>query len=316
MKKLLFAAVFAGALLGFTSCGNREAAGPETETVIDSIGENQGSQATEETTAGVTETVELPTQVETAESQSSTQESDQVRFAVEDHEGSSDPEDKTRDYKYFYQTVTITIPGNVTAQEKIQKDLDEYADDFVEGIQAGDLGALYEDMPVYEQSYEDLTFHVIRADDKVISLAWGIEGYNQGAHGWYTLYYMNYYTQTGEKITFDSLGSGFRDKALELVTAKAAEMQATEDCFFNDYEKSIKLVVLDGTEDLNAIYQEIYGADIAGTDNGPTAPTFNITEDGFVFESGQYVLQSYAVGIVDFEIPAEDFGDALTADIF
>ena len=315
MKKVIFAALFAGALLGFTSCGNRETvAGPET--VIDSIGETQGSQETEETTAGVMETVELPTQAETAESQSSTQESDQVRFAVEDHEGSSDPKDKTRDYKYSYQTVTITIPGNAAAQEKIQKDLDEYADDFVEGIQAGDLGTLYEDMPVYEQSYEDLTFHVIRADDKVISLAWGIEGYNQGAHGWYTLYYMNYYTQTGERITFDSLGSGFRDKALELVTAKAAEMQATEDCFFNDYEKSIKLVVLDGTEDLNAIYQEIYGADIAGTDNSPAVPTFNITEDGFVFESGQYVLQSYAVGIVDFEIPAEDFGDALTADIF
>lgn len=315
MKKVIFAALFAGALLGFTSCGKRETvAGPET--VIDSIGETQGSQETEETTAGVMETVELPTQAETAESQSSTQESDQVRFAVEDHEGSSDPKDKTRDYKYSYQTVTITIPGNAAAQEKIQKDLDEYADDFVEGIQAGDLGTLYEDMPVYEQSYEDLTFHVIRADDKVISLAWGIEGYNQGAHGWYTLYYMNYYTQTGERITFDSLGSGFRDKALELVTAKAAEMQATEDCFFNDYEKSIKLVVLDGTEDLNAIYQEIYGADIAGTDNSPAVPTFNITEDGFVFESGQYVLQSYAVGIVDFEIPAEDFGDALTADIF
>lgn len=149
----------------------------------------------------------------------------------------------------------------------------------------------------------------------MISLSWGLEGYDQGAHGWYTLYYMNYYTQTGERITFDSLGSGFRDKALELVTAKAAEMQAKEDCFFNDYEKSIKLVVLDGTEDLNAIYQEIYGPDIAGTDNGPADPTFYITEDGFVFESGQYVLQSYAVGIVDFEIPAADFGDDLTADI-
>ena len=185
-----------------------------------------------------------------------------------------------------------------------------------EEIKNGEFGTLYEDMPVYVQSYEDLTFHVIRADDKVISLSWGLEGYDQGAHGWYTLYYMNYYTQTGERITFDSLGSGFRDKALELVTAKAAEMQAKEDCFFNDYEKSIKLVVLDGTEDLNAIYQEIYGPDIAGTDNGPADPTFYITEDGFVFESGQYVLQSYAVGIVDFEIPAADFGDDLTADIF
>ena len=76
------------------------------------------------------------------------------------------------------------------------------------------------------------------------------------------------------------------------------------------------LVVLDGTEDMDAIYQEIYGADIAGTGNGPASPTFSITGDGFVFESGQYVLQPYAVGIIDFEIPASDFGDALAADIF
>ena len=36
MKKIFFAAVFAGALLGFTSCGNREmVTDPEMETVID-----------------------------------------------------------------------------------------------------------------------------------------------------------------------------------------------------------------------------------------------------------------------------------------
>ena len=103
----------------------------------------------------------------------------------------------------------------------------------------------------------------------MISVVWGNEGYNQGAHGWYIQDYRNYYTQTGEKITFDSLGNSFRDKALELVTKKAAEMQATDDCFFPDYEKSIKLVVLDGTENMDTIYQEIYGADIAGTGNGP-----------------------------------------------
>ncbi len=315
MKKIFFAAVFAGALLGLAACGNRETVA-DPETVVESIGEAQSSDTAGETVNETAENAELPTQAGITEDQSSTQEGDQVEFVIEDHEGSSDPEDKTRDYKYSYQTATITIPGNEAAQEKIQKELDEYVNDFVEGIQAGDFGTLYEDMPVYVQSYEDLTFHVIRADDKVISLSWGLEGYDQGAHGWYTLYYMNYYTQTGERITFDSLGSGFREKALELVTAKAAEMQAKEDCFFDDYEKSIKLVVLDGTEDLDAIYQEIYGADIAGTDNGAATPTFNITEDGFVFESGQYVLQSYAVGIVDFEIPAEDFGDDLTADIF
>ena len=57
MKKIFFAAVFAGALLGFTSCGNREmVTDPEMETVIDSIKKTQSGQATEETTAGTEET--------------------------------------------------------------------------------------------------------------------------------------------------------------------------------------------------------------------------------------------------------------------
>lgn len=315
MKKLLLAVGLAGILLGVTACGNRETvAVPETEkTVANGIGEVQSSQSAEE---AASETAELPTQAETTESPQEIQRSEGVQFAAEDHEGSSDPEDKTRNYVYSYPLVTITIPGNEAAQAKIQKDLDEYVDSFVEGIKTGDLGTIYEDMPIYAQTYESLTFHVIRADEKVISVVWGIEGYDQGAHGWYTQEYWNYYTQTGERITFDSLGSGFREKALELVTAKAAEMQATEDCFFNDYEKSIKLVVLDGTEDLDLLYQEIYGSDIAGTGNGVATPTFGITENSIFFESGQYILQSYAVGIVDFGIPAEDFGDALTADIF
>jgi hypothetical protein len=63
MKKIFFAAVFAGALLGFTSCGNREmVTGPEMETVIDSIKETQSGQTTEETTAGTEETAEVSRQ--------------------------------------------------------------------------------------------------------------------------------------------------------------------------------------------------------------------------------------------------------------
>lgn len=316
MKKLLLAMGLAGILWGVTACGNRETvAVPETEeSVADSIGDVQSSQATEETTSDTAETAELPTQTETTESAQEIQGSEGVQFTTEDHEGSNDPEDKTRSYTYAYQTVMITIPGNEAAQAKIQKELDEYVDGFVEGIKAGDLGTVYEGAPVYVQSYEDLTFHVIRADDKVISVAWGIEGYDQGAHGWYTQEYWNYYTQTGERITFDSLGSGFREKALELVTKKAAEMQAKDGRFFPDYEKAIKLVVLDGTEDLAAIYQEAFGTNDDNYDK--ISPTFAITENGFFFESGQYVLQSYACGIIDIEIPAEDFADALTADIF
>ena len=70
MKKIFFAAVFAGALLGFTSCGNREmVTDPEMETVIDSIKETQSGQTTEETMAGTEETAEVSTQTEPTEGQ-------------------------------------------------------------------------------------------------------------------------------------------------------------------------------------------------------------------------------------------------------
>lgn len=309
MKKTVLATILAGVVISCAACGSQESlAIPEvTGSAIESTRESTQENTQEST---VTET--------TAQQETSTEPAatGKVEITTEDFEGGSTPDDKERSYTYTYQMPTVTIPGNEEAQNKIESDLTAYVECFLEEINHGDFGTIIEGEMSGVQSYQDLTLTVIRADDKVISLAWNNEGYNQGAHGWYTITYMNYYTQTGEKITFDSLGSGFREKALELVTAKAAEMQATDNCFFDDYEKSIKLVVLDGTEDMDAIYQEIYGAEIGGTGNGAATPTFSITEDGFTFESGQYVLQSYAVGIVDFDIPASDFGDALTADIF
>lgn len=305
MKKKILATLLTGLLFACTACGSQEA--PVIPEVTGSAIENTQESAQEN--AGTETAAQQESQTESATT-------GKVEITTEDFEGGSAPEDKERNYTYTYQMPTVTIEGNEEAQNKIQSDLSAYVEHFLKEINNGDFGTVYSDEMSGTPSYQDLTLQVIRADDKVISLAWGNEGYDQGAHGWYTIYYMNYYTQTGDKITFDSLGSGFREKALELVTEKAAEKQATDNCFFDDYEKSIKLVVLDGTEDLDTIYQEIYGADIAGTGNGPATPTFSITEDGFVFESGQYVLQPYAAGIIDFEIPASDFGDALTADIF
>ena len=274
MKKKLLATILTGLLLTCTACGEEESVlipevtGSPIESIQESMQENVGTETT----------VQQETQTETVAT-------GKVEIATEDFEGSSDPEDAERKYTYAYQVPTITIEGNEEAQDKIQKDLNAYVETFLDSINNSDFGTVYEGEMSGMTSYEELSFQVIRADDKVISVVWGNEGYNQGAHGWYIQDYRNYYTQTGEKITFDSLGNSFRDKALELVTKKAAEMQATDDCFYPDYEKSIKMVVLDGTEDMDAIYQEIYGADIAGTGNGPANPTFSITEDGFVFEA-------------------------------
>ena len=84
--------------------------------------------------------------------------------------------------------------------------MNAYVETFLDSINNSDFGTVYEGEMSGVTSYEELSFQVIRADDKVISVVWGNEGYNQGAHGWYIQDYRNYYTQTGEKITFDSLG--------------------------------------------------------------------------------------------------------------
>ena len=307
LRKILLSVVLTGTLIGSTACGEHG-----TQTVPEVTGEAiGGTSVPEQETTGASQPMETESSVS-----GEAEDIGDVKITLEDFEGGSSPEDKERSYTYTYQMPTVTIPGNEEAQNKIESDLTAYVEGFLNEINNSDFGTIYEGEMTGVQSYQDLTLQVLRADDKVISLVWGNEGYNQGAHGWYLQSYVNYYTQTGEKITFDSLGSGFRDKALELVTKKAAEMQAKDDCFYPDYEKSIKMVVLDGTENMDVIYQEIYGADIAGTGNGPATPTFGVTEDGFIFESGQYVLQPYAAGIVDFEISAAEIGDALKADIF
>lgn len=45
------------------------------------------------------------------------------------------------------------------------------------------------------------------------------------------------------------------------------------------------------------------------------APTFYITDIGFGFTSGSYVLQPYAAGIIDFNFTTSEFGDALEGNI-
>lgn len=60
---------------------------------------------------------------------------------------------------------------------------------------------------MYEQSYEDLTFHVIRADDKVISLSWGLEGYDAGAQVVYFVLYELLYADRRENYILTVWGA-------------------------------------------------------------------------------------------------------------
>lgn len=296
-------------MLGLSGCGQNaetasdaESAGWETLTP---------TGQTEET-----KTVENEETGETAETETEENGETAISITAQHFEGASDPADTTVNYTYSYDLPQITIPGNEAAQNAIQADLQAYVDTFLAGLQENDFGAVYEDEEPPMGCYQDLSMTVLRADDKVISIQMGNEGYGGGAHGWFTMAYFNYFTQTGERITFDKLGDGFREKAEELVAEKAAEIQQKENCFYEDYESSIPLVVLDGTENSSDVYKRVYGDDMESGESTQMNASFYVTDTGFTFVSGQYVLQPYAAGVVDLEIPAADFGTACTADLW
>ncbi len=299
MKKRFIAAVLAAGLT-FTGCGATKQTVTDTEVFQD------GEVQTQETAQSETQMQEKETQ--------ETESPIKIEITSEHHEGASDENREDVKYTYEYEQPIVSISGNEEAQNAIQSDLDSYIDNFLGSLESGYFGVVYEDGA--ETSYQAVGMQVLRADEQVISIMMTNEGYDGGAHGWFTMEYFNYFTATGENITFDKLGEGFRERAEQLVKVKAKQMQQEEQCFFEDYQKSIPLVVLDGTEDRNEVYTSIYGDTWSDMESEPMIPTFYITDTGFGFTSGQYVLQPYAGGIIDFTFTAADFGDALEADIF
>ena len=315
MNKIVMTFALAGIIISLAGCQNKEAAdnrGTQRESPESST--EQGASDRDSTVEQESVVCDSTSEQEEPERMQTTHNAGGVTIETEHCEGTSDPSDTSVYYVYSYDVPIVTIPGNETAQEAIQKDLQADIDSFLNSLNDEGFGVAYEEMPV-EPSYQNLSIIVIRMDEKVISLGLANEGFNQGAHGWYMIAYRNYFTETGERITFDKLGENFREKAEELVAAKAAKMQEEEAVFYDNYEKSIPLVVLDGTEDINEVYTGIYGDDFSPVD-GVLEPAFYVTDEGFGFESGQYVLQPYAGGIVDFEFTVEEFGDACKADLF
>lgn len=316
MKKKQLTALLIAAVFSLSGCGqSAESASQPEDTGWETLADSERQEEEETSASEQEEETETESVVEGTEESGETQKNG-ITITAQHFEGTSDPDDPTVNYTYSYDLPQVTIEGNETAQEAIQTDLQAYVDSFLAGLQEDDFGKIYEDEDPAMDSYQDLSMTVLRADEKAISIKMSNEGYGGGAHGWLTLAYFNYFPQTGERITFDKLGDGFREKAEELVTEQARKKQQEENCFYEDFESSIPLVVLDGTEKAEDVYKRVYG-DYYGEDGERKMDAaFYLTDHGFTFISGQYVLQPYAGGVVDIEIPAADFGDACTADLW
>lgn len=141
------------------------------------------------------------------------------------------------------------------------------------------------DLPLEFSS--ERTARVERIDISVLSLVYSTYTYTGGAHGNYAQAAYSFDTESGERLTLDTL------------SADAAGLKA----FLADY-----LVSLYNTDEDGYYSARVYEDLMADADNNPVAElvregAWHFNDEGMVFSASPYELGPYASGIIEFTVP-------------
>ena len=187
----------------------------------------------------------------------------------------------------------IVYPEASDAQKAIQKDLEQVVADFHK-----DSNKQEEDAQTYYQEFLkgggkkeaftpytfELTCKPLRADNNVVSILFYSYAYCGGAHGSLATFARNYSAKTGKVLTMEDFGeevsSLVTDNAVKFINA----IQDTDDAFFYDKVKA-------ADESVQSMLE---------------TGSFYLSQDGLVLIDGQYLLQPYAAGIVEFTTSYDD----------
>ena len=187
----------------------------------------------------------------------------------------------------------IVYPEASDAQKAIQKDLEQVVTDFHR-----EANKQEEDAQTYYQEFLksggkkeaftpytfELTCKPLRADNGVVSILFYSYAYCGGAHGSLTTFARNYDAKTGKVLTMKDFGeevsSLVTDNAVKFINA----IQDTDDAFFYDKVKATD-------ESVQSMLE---------------TGSFYLSQDGLVLIDGQYLLQPYAAGIVEFTTSYDD----------
>ena len=187
----------------------------------------------------------------------------------------------------------IVYPEASDAQKAIQKDLEQVVTDFHK-----EANKQEEDAQTYYQEFLksggkkeaftpytfELTCKPLRADNGVVSILFYSYAYCGGAHGSLTTFARNYDAKTGKVLTMEDFGeevsSLVTDNAVKFINA----IQDTDDAFFYDKVKATD-------ESVQSMLE---------------TGSFYLSQDGLVLIDGQYLLQPYAAGIVEFTTSYDD----------
>lgn len=314
MKKIIAILLSLTMVLSLCACKKTVTAEPSTSDTSTDVSIADSSVAPEEADSSADASMQTTEPVE-AEPEPVAQDAVPV-LSMEHTEGEETAPDGTVVMTHACDKVTVSIPGNEEAQAAIQADLDALAQNFEQTVEnlTQDALSIYEPSMVdsstgtlgYMYTFSDKqSVTIARCDERVISLVISEVGYSGGAHGWDSRYTRNYDTQTGQRLTFADLGGdAFVSAGKEAVLSQAAAMQAEREIFSEGYEGYIDEVFQDGTSTAEELYGEGMGDDII-------QPTFYFNDEGVVFISGEYVMQPYVAGIIEFTIPYEELSGVM-----
>lgn len=200
-----------------------------------------------------------------------------------------------------YTPLSISYSENAEVEKAIQTDLDKVVADFLkaaknyeeeaktsykEYLQNGGKAA---DFSPYVCS---LNGKAVRQDTADVSVLFYNYAFTGGAHGGMVTFARNYDAKTGTVLTLKDLGEDVSTLAIDNVVKFVDAIQAGDDAFFYDKVK----------------------ADDESVQSMLTDENFYLSKDGLVLIDGQYLLQPYASGIVEFTTSYDDLKGKLKED--
>lgn len=306
MYKILTILLALTMALSLSACGTKQVT-PDDSTPDSSAPVSSVTSATDEPEDSSETPADSSVPPDTSEeTPSQSEETDSIQVSLMQGEGENQADDGTLILQWSYQEPQVNIPSNREAEKLIQADLDLLISDFEDFIttQTQEAAESYESgEQTFEDShyYNELNITIARCDDQVISLVLDDIGFAGGVHGWDNRYARNYDVTTGERITFDNLGGDrfvdfCRENLLNQIDQQIQQGGEDATMFFDNYQDSIDSIIQDGTSE---------------TEYGVVEPSFYFNEQGLVFISGEYMLQPYAAGILEFSIPYADLADIM-----
>ncbi len=188
------------------------------------------------------------------------------------------------DYPYLSLEEAKEYPELCIAFEELNAYWKDYAEQQLPSLEAG-AGEMYDlyrngELSYFDAQYENYSYEVVRADERVVSMWENSDGYWGGAHGGYASFGKNFDPKTGEELTLSDVLTDTRYLPQIISTRLAEEYPDME--FFTDVYKYVD-DILKGNGELNWV----------------------LTHTGIMFHFNVYEIGSYADGAFSVEIPFE-----------